>query len=121
MSDARELNKAIAAHGTWKVRIHDAIESGSSDFNPEIVKLDNACDFGKWLYSLPREEQAGEFWRDVKGIHAKFHETAAKILKLAVEGKPQEALVLMTDMKGEYVTSSILLTTTLQKWKETVS
>jgi hypothetical protein len=57
----------------------------------------------------------------VKVIHEKFHVTAAQILKLAVEGKPQEALALINDMKGEYVTSSILLTNTLQMWKNAVS
>lgn len=121
MSDAREINKAIAAHGAWKVRIHEAIVNGRSDFQPEIVRLDNACDFGKWLYSLSEEERAGEYWEKVNLIHAKFHATAAQILKLAVEERAKEALALMTDLKGEYVTSSILLTNTLQEWKNAVS
>lgn len=121
MSDEREINKAIAVHGTWKVRLHDAIDMGSSEYKPETVRLDNACDFGKWLYSIPQEERLGKYWGKVKEVHAKFHETAAQILKLAVDGKKQEALALITDMKGEYITSSILLTNILQEWKNTVS
>jgi Chemoreceptor zinc-binding domain len=120
MSDAREINKAIAAHGTWKVRIYEAIEKGSSEFKPETVRLDNACDFGKWLHAIPKEERGGEYWEQVRVIHAKFHEAAATILKLAVAGKGREALELISDLKGDYVSTSILLTNTLQEWKNSL-
>jgi hypothetical protein len=120
MSDAREINKAIAAHGTWKVRLYEAIEKGNSEFKPEVVKLDTACDFGKWLYSIPPAERSGAYWEKVKDIHARFHETAGRILKLAVEGKSKDALDLITDLKGDYVTTSILLTNTLNEWKNSI-
>jgi hypothetical protein len=116
--NAHEINKAIAAHGTWKVRLHDAIESGTSDFKPEIVSLDNACDFGKWLYSIPLAERPRDFWDTVQELHARFHKEAAKVLRLAVGKKPQEALALMSDLKGDFVTSSIQLTQTLNEWKK---
>jgi hypothetical protein len=121
MSDARELNKAIAVHGTWKVRLHDAIESGSSEFKPENVRLDNACDFGKWLYAIPIPERPKDFWGDVQKIHARFHTAAAVVLRLALDGKKQEALDLMTDMRGEFVSASKDLTNTLFAWKSVSS
>jgi len=121
MTDASEIHKAIMAHVTWKVRIHEAIETGSSDFRPEVVMLGNVCDLGRWLYSLPHEEQSGEYWKKTEQIHAKFHIIAGQIMKLALGGKPQEALVLMTDLKGEFVTTSKLLTQTLHEWEISIS
>lgn len=121
MPDAKEIHNAIGAHVAWKVRIHEAIETGSSDFRPEVVTLDNVCDFGRWLYSLPHEEQSGEHWKKTEQIHAKFHIISGQLLKLALGGKPQEALVLMTDLKGEFVTISKLLTKTLHEWEISIS
>ena len=42
--------KIIAAHGLWKYRLHEAITSGHSSFDPAVVELDNRCPFGQWLY-----------------------------------------------------------------------
>lgn len=116
--DAREINKAIAAHGVWKVRLHEAITSGASDYRPESVALDTACDFGKWFYAIPVAERPAEFWGKVQELHARFHTEAGRILKFALEGNPDEALALMTDLTGEFVSTSVALTKTLYQWKQ---
>lgn len=121
MLDTSEIRKAIAAHVTWKVRIYEAIETGNSDFRPEVVMLANVCDLGRWLYSLPHEEQSGEYWKRTERLHARFHRIAGQKVKLALGGKPQEALALMTDLKGEFVTTSKLLTLTLHEWEISIS
>lgn len=119
--DAREINKAIAAHGVWKVRLRDAIASGASDYKPETVALDNACDFGRWFYAIPEADRPLEFWAKVKKLHARFHQVAGRVLELALGGKPEEALAMMTDMGGGFVTTSIELTNTLAAWKKVSS
>jgi hypothetical protein len=119
--DAREINKAIAAHGVWKVRLHEAIASGKSDYQPGIVALDTACEFGKWFYGIPAADRPAAFWPNIQQLHARFHEEAGRILKLALEGKADEALSLMTDLRGVFVSTSTELTTTLFEWKKVSS
>lgn len=119
--DVRELNRAIGAHGVWKVRLREAIESGASDYHPETVAADAACEFGKWLYSIPTGERSAEFWEKVQRIHARFHNEAGKILQLAVDGRRDEALALVTDLRGEFVTTSIEMTNLLAEWKKVSS
>jgi FMN phosphatase YigB (HAD superfamily) len=92
MSTTESITKAIAAHGLWKTRLKEAVATGSSLFRPDAVKLDNACDFGKWLYSMtPAQRDAG--WEKIKGLHAAFHLEASKILALALTGKKAEVVV----------------------------
>ncbi|TWJ16460.1 CZB domain-containing protein [Geobacter argillaceus] len=117
---ARELNKAIAAHGVWKVRLHEAITSGTSEYRPESVALDTACEFGKWFYAIPVAERPAELWGKVQRLHALFHKEAGRILEFALEGNPEEALALMTDLGGVFVSTSIELSNTLYAWKQQV-
>lgn len=116
--DALEINKAIGAHGVWKVRLRDAIQKGISDHTPETVGADSACDFGKWLYAIPHGERHPEFWERVHKVHAVFHKEAGKILKLALDGKRDEALALVSDLKGEFMQSSIEMTKVLSEWEK---
>lgn len=116
--DVREINKAIGAHGVWKVRLREAIASGSSDHSPGVVANDAACDFGKWLNAIPAADRCTEFWDKVHKVHLRFHQEAGKILALALNGNPDAAMELITDMRGEFVTTSIELTTVLSDWKK---
>jgi len=116
MSDRREINKAIANHGYWKVRLNDAIETGNSEWSPEKVRQDDLCNFGKWFYALSPEEKASEFWKKVQPLHAQFHREAAKVLKLALDGHKDEAFALTTDMRGDFLRLSMELTNALHAW-----
>ncbi len=91
MSNVEQINKAVAAHGMWKARLRQAIDAGKSDFTPAGVSVDNQCEFGKWLYSLPAGEHQGSNWQKVHDLHAKFHREASRVLGLAVSGKKAEA------------------------------
>lgn len=50
MSVQEEISKAIAAHGQWKQKLRNAIETQECESTPSKVKMDNNCSFGKWLY-----------------------------------------------------------------------
>ena len=113
-----ELQQAILAHGQWKVRLESAIATGKSEFRPETVKPDNNCVFGKWFYGLPESEKNSKFYAEVKDLHAQFHLAAAKVLELAIAGKPDEAMKLMTE--GEYIRSSAKLILALGRWLNSV-
>jgi len=116
MSVSDPIIKAIAAHGLWKTRLKEAIASGSSLFRVDTTRVDNACEFGKWLYALPTPQRADGHWEKVKQLHAAFHIEAASILDLALKGKKGEAEAALETGKPYAVTSAALVTE-LQSWK----
>jgi methyl-accepting chemotaxis protein len=116
MSASDSIIKAIAAHGLWKTRLKEAIATGSSIFRVSAVKLDNACDFGKWLYDLPAQQRLDDHWAKAKDLHAAFHTEAARILDLALTGKKAEAEAAL-EMGTAYAATSAALVNELQAWK----
>ena len=110
------IDAAISAHGQWKKRLQDAISTGQSEFKPDAVKRDNACQFGQWLYSLPPDATKGEDFSKVQALHAEFHRTAGAILELALAGKKGEALKQL-DVSGQYGAISGKLVLALNGWK----
>ena len=110
-----QIQAAIAAHSQWKGRLLDAIKTGQSEFKPNTVKLDNQCAFGKWLYSLPREQQESQACKEIKEGHAKFHQSAGRVLDLALAGKKEDAEKEIA-FGSEYSKNSSHLVATLTKW-----
>lgn len=117
MAIAEEITKAIGAHGMWKQRLRQAIDTGKSEFTVERARPDNLCDFGKWLYSLPPADQKSSHWKSVQDLHGKFHAEAAQVLGLAVRGNKQEAeREIAAESKFTKISSE--LTVAMMKWKE---
>jgi hypothetical protein len=112
------IEKAIAAHGAWKIRLVQAIENCSSEFNPTTVSLDNQCEFGKWLYGeIPPEARKSQHYDKVKTIHADFHKEAGRILNLATQGKKEEAQkAVASGSKYSLLTGNLALA--LGQWKK---
>ena len=112
-----EIREAIHAHGTWKLRLSTAIATGMSDTDPHTVRCDNLCAFGQWLYgpSIDSATRIGKPYQVIKRLHAEFHDTASRVLHLALAGKKQEARSLMD---GEYAQRSDKLIRALAKWRK---
>ncbi len=89
MTNVEALQKAIAAHSSWKARLRTAVISGKFDIAPDTVKADNQCEFGKWLYGPEPSaaEKAAEHYRTVKQLHTQFHQEAAKVALWATSGQ----------------------------------
>jgi methyl-accepting chemotaxis protein len=120
MNYIEQLDKAIGAHGMWKSRLRMAIDSGSSDFTPAIVKTDNNCEFGKWLHNeISPELKKTPIYGTVVKMHAEFHSEAGRILEMAVNGKKAEA---ENEIKpsSKFATLSSSLTATMMEWKKTL-
>src|SRR3569833_2619986 len=66
MSTKDAITAGIAAHGMWKQRLIDAINTGKSTWSPATVKLDNQCEFGKWLYSCSPQERGSAHYAKIK-------------------------------------------------------
>ncbi len=104
--EAQQIEAAISAHMQWLARIRTAIAQRTSEFTPGVVRLDNQCTFGRWLYKgIPGAARGSPVFEEIRRVHAQFHEQAAAILHLAVTGKASEAERLMSP-RGEFMTTS---------------
>lgn len=87
-----QITKAIAAHGQWKTRLKAAIAQGTSDFDVVTTRADNRCDFGKWLQSgVAPEHRSSPHYEICRKLHAEFHQNAAEVLALALQGRGADA------------------------------
>ncbi len=117
MSLKDEINKAIGAHGMWKVRLKNAVATGKTEVPIPKIKVDNQCDFGKWLYgtTITFADKNSDHYKKVKELHAKFHEIAGKAAELATSGKKEEA-EKMINTGGEYAKASAALSAAMMAW-----
>lgn len=117
MLNVQEIAKGIGAHGMWKQRIVAAIQSGKADITPEQAERDNACEFGRWLYSLSPAEQNTEHFKKVQALHAAFHKEAGRILRMALGGQGAAAEKGLA-FGGTYANVSTNLTSAMMEWKK---
>ena len=91
-----QIQKAITAHGIWKVRLGQTVESGSADMTVDVARSDNQCPVGQWLYgTIDPALKASPHYAAVKEFHAKFHQAAGDVLALSLARKKTEALGAM--------------------------
>jgi methyl-accepting chemotaxis protein len=113
-----QIKAAMGAHGLWKTRLRTAIESGASEFSVAVVRQDNQCAFGKWLYGDDigaQVKQSPEHARCVD-LHRRFHVQTASVLSLALEGRKAEAMKAM-EIDSEFARISGALTLHLMEWQ----
>lgn len=116
------IQKAIAAHAGWKARLRSAVDTGKFDVSVAVIKADNQCEFGKWLYGpdFTGAEKQTQNYRAAKDLHAKFHLEAAKVVELATSGHKDEADAAMA-LGGSYTKASSALTQELVQWRLSLS
>jgi methyl-accepting chemotaxis protein len=119
MVTKEDLNTALNAHMKWKVRLETAVADGKSEFKPDVVMKDDACDFGRWLYTQPADVMKSDHYKKVKALHADFHKTAGTVLQLALSGRGAEAKKAL-DLGGEYRSITGKLVLALNVWKDAI-
>jgi len=73
MTTVEQIEKAIGAHGMWKARLRQAIDTGKSDFDPTKVKTDNNCDFANgFTNEISPELKLSEHYKTIIKYHAEF-------------------------------------------------
>jgi len=120
MTDRAALTAAIAAHGAWKRRLAAAITSGTDVSTPDRVRVDNACDFGKWLYGADLATRTDPHYAEIKDLHAQFHRAAADVLAMALAGRKTDAQKATTP-GSTFASISGQLTTRMMAWNEVVA
>lgn len=116
MSHNEEIEKAIAGHAAWKIKLRRAVTDGQISISVENIRADNRCDFGKWLQT-PAASRDPAKKAEVAKLHTEFHRVAAKVADLALHGKGAEASALMAP-GGEYAVTSSKLTVAMMSWKK---
>ncbi len=114
-----QIQTAIGAHGLWKTRLQQAIQTGASEFQVSAVRLDNQCPFGKWLYGgIEPSTRSSSHYEKVRALHARFHVEAANVLGLALGDKKAEATAAMS-AGSPYAHVSAELTRAMMAWLQT--
>jgi len=111
------LLNAIATHSGWTTKLRAMIESGKINTTAGTIKLEEQCEFGRWLdgSQFSGAENQTEQYRQVRKLHARFHEEAARIVQLAVSRQKREAESAMSP-SSEYAHISSALTEALRTW-----
>jgi hypothetical protein len=92
-SDKERIEAAIAAHVKWMSRLREAVATGQSEFTEDQVRVDDRCEFGKWIYSDFKALCPPATFEAIRHTHAEFHRTAAQVLTMALGGRKDEAKV----------------------------
>ncbi len=119
MAYSDEIDEALSVHGQWKQRFHLAITRGANVLELAQVQVDDACDFGHWLYGLPAALQASEPGQTIRQLHLAFHTEAARIMLLALEEHVAEARQAI-EPGHLYAQLSEQLISALTRWKATI-
>lgn len=110
-----QIRKAIGAHGTWKLKLKSAINTGRVSMSPEEVTCHKCCEFGQWLEgsSIHPQVKQRKPYQVIHRLHREFHETAGEIMRLVKIGDEQGAVILLSN---EYAEKTDKLSRALLKW-----
>lgn len=90
----------ISAHVMWKQRLFALLAGNSKEqLDPAVIELDNRCVLGKWIYGDGQRMTELPAFEEVRGLHARFHQLAAEVVKLHLAGEASAAEFLL---HGEY-------------------
>ena len=116
MLDTDHITRAMALHAKWNSRLREAIETGTSDRTAATIQLDDECELGQWLRSLPPEDRATAYWTEVHDGHRAVHVAAAEVLELALAGRGRDAETAMEH--GDFAKASKQLTLAMKSWQD---
>jgi methyl-accepting chemotaxis protein len=115
-----QIQKAITAHGVFKVRLGQIVETGSSEMTVAVAEADNQCPLGQWLHNgLDQTAKASEPYRTVMELHATFHHAAGEVMALSLARKRTEALAAM-EMGSTFKRTSAKLVMALSAWADSL-
>ncbi|HEX7491636.1 MAG TPA: CZB domain-containing protein [Candidatus Limnocylindrales bacterium] len=115
-----QLQKAITAHGVFKVRLGQMVEAGTGEMTAAVAAADNKCPLGEWLYTgIDASARSTPQYQNVKELHATFHHAAGEIVNLSAAHKRGEALAAM-EMGSTFKQASAKLVVALSGWADSL-
>lgn len=113
----QNIDKAIASHGMWKMRLKNAIETQTSEFEVSFVRSPHNCEFGKWLDQDKPVLSKFSYYTEVFSLHKQLHEETARIIQLALSSRKEEASKSIA-VGSTFSSLSAKLTLTMMNWKK---
>jgi len=112
-----DIQKAIQMHAMWRVDLLKTLASGLVHFDLEILKKDDDCPLGQWLYSdaIPVAVKETEEYATCVELHKEFHVMTHDIAELLVQGRRHDVLRAL-EGEGPYHALSSRLIAHLRKW-----
>jgi hypothetical protein len=115
-----QIDKAVGAHGLWKVKLRQSI-AGTLSLSPAEVVVDNRCEFGKWLYGMAGSSMTSDpHYKEVLDLHKAFHKAAAEVVS-KVQAGDKAGAEASVGLQGEYTPASSRLTAKMMEWKRKAS
>jgi hypothetical protein len=75
-----EIDAALVAHIKWLVIFKNHLSGVERDrLNPDVVRDDTACHFGKWLHANKGTPLFSVRFSHIEPLHAAFHSAAAEV------------------------------------------
>ena len=113
-----QIQKAITAHGVFKVRLGQMVEAGGTEMTPAVAAADDQCPLGQWLHGgVDPSAKSSPHYEMVKDIHLAFHRAAGEVVALSIARKRTEALEAM-EMGSTFKQTSAKLVIALTTWAE---
>lgn len=114
-----DINAAIQAHSTWKLRLNRFADGGSQEsLDENTIGKDNVCDLGKWLHGEGKKTLASHpSYNDLIKEHAEFHRQASNIVKLCKSAQTAKAKQILADPNSDYNKATIKVVGILMKLK----
>ena len=110
-----DLGNAIEAHLQWKVRLRMFINGSSAErLDPAVIARDNQCELGKWIHGPATAYASRPCYVALKGAHAEFHASAARVVTKAVAGDKAGAEGVLS---GAYAQASLKVVAAIQKMR----
>jgi methyl-accepting chemotaxis protein len=115
-----QIQKAITAHGVFKVRLSMIVEAGTTEMTAATAAADSRCPVGQWLYGgLDPSVKASAHYQTVMDLHATFHRAAGDVMALSLARKQGEALAAM-ETPSTFKQASDKLVAALTAWSDSL-
>ena len=90
----------IGAHVMWKQRLTAFLAGESTEtLDPDAMQRDDRCALGQWIHGPGAAMSQLSRYEEVRTLHAQFHQYAAEVARLHINGHTAEAEVLL---QGDY-------------------
>lgn len=99
-----DFSEAIKAHVQWKIRL-GLVVNGVEKIDEATTRRDDVCALGCWIHGNGRNHMGLKEYQALLEDHAKFHQAAAEVIKVAASGDVSAAK-LMLDADTEYSNTS---------------
>lgn len=112
---------AITAHSQWKIRLQGVLNGSNKEvLDPQVVGLDNKCALGQWIHGEAKQQYGAlpEYVALVKQ-HAAFHQHAAAVLRMALQGQADQARACL-ETSGSFTEASIRTITAIRQLRRKV-